>query len=120
MRDLLGELVNGKLRTARKDHECSLCGGKIPTGSSYWDERVGPPDHWENDSWFQIRNHEECFDAWQIIGELLDWYSPGAPYEWLEILEEELRENRKPEETRILEKAIARVNEAGWRTDKSA
>lgn len=112
--------MNGRERVAQKEHRCNwLCHGIIRTGERYWDERIGPPDHSDNETWDIWRAHLDCRDAWLELGDLVDWHFPGATFEWLDILYEERHVDHNEKTRALIAKAIERCAEAGWRVDES-
>lgn len=49
---------------ARKDHKCTLCGGRIPKGSAYIYQKVTPWDHPDNEDFFAYKAHVSCNQVW--------------------------------------------------------
>lgn len=80
--------MNGKWVVARVEHRCNqLCDRKIRIGETYWYEKVGPPDHPDNDYWFAWKCCVECKRAWEAIGDTFDWEFPfGEHLEWIRAL----------------------------------
>lgn len=52
------------LTKARKDHKCTLCGGRITRGSGYVYQRVTPWDHPDNECFFDYKAHTSCNQVW--------------------------------------------------------
>lgn len=76
------------IRKARKEHQCSLCFGKINPGDKYNYRRLTPWDHSENDCFFDYKAHLICNDTWNGLGDYCDWELPMNREEWLELLGE--------------------------------
>ena len=68
---------------ARKDHECSLCHGCIPSGERYIYKTITPWCHPDNESFGVYKAHTTCEKLWvDGIGKALDWIFPEDAYEW--------------------------------------
>ena len=65
-------------RTARKDHECTLCNRRIAKGTSYMHATITPWDHAENDGFDVYKAHPMCDSMWHQYGEDYDWIFPDA------------------------------------------
>lgn len=70
--------MDGRWRRAVKTHRCSLCWRLIAptelTGERYWDERLTPWDHPDNDGYGQFKAHGLCLSALYAIEADDSWW----------------------------------------------
>jgi len=74
---------------ARKEHKCDFCHKIIWSGSDYHLHKGTPWDHPDNDSFFTLKVHKDCWDLW--IEHQQDWdqlFPLGEPDMILQMLEE--------------------------------
>ncbi len=79
--------MEATIRTARKDHKCTLCFQTIPKGSEYKYAPVRPWDHPDNEGFSSFKAHLECNKLWAIVGDSCDWSFPLDGAEWQSMTE---------------------------------
>ncbi len=73
--------MDGKFRTARKEHFCTFCELPIFRFTQYHWERITPWDHADNETFSTMRAHLWCIKRWDRVGDLYEWNFPNA-YSW--------------------------------------
>lgn len=68
---------------ARREHKCTFCRFPIPVGETYHYQRLGPPHHPDNEGWFTVKAHLDCWAAWNLMGNDYDWIFPEDQLEFL-------------------------------------
>lgn len=61
---------------ARKDHRCSFCGLTIERGTEYHCHKGTPWEHQDNDTFFTIKAHTDCWALWVKYAQDWDYYFP--------------------------------------------
>jgi len=60
-------LVRGRMRRARKEHRCTLCGETIARGDQHAYQRITPWGHPVNEDFFDYRAHRDCDRIWLAV-----------------------------------------------------
>ncbi len=76
---------------SRKQHSCTLCAHAIEKGVTYYNERLTPWSHAENECFFDFKAHLDCYQVWEVIGKESDWIFQD-PFDFREY-KQELEQN---------------------------
>lgn len=84
-----------KTRKARKEHICDVCLDKVKVGEKYVNFTTTPWDYGENDAFYDIHTHIQCWADWVAgLAEDCDGYFPDDP----QIYQEWKNENAQKKE----------------------